>query len=211
MLANDAISQSLLAILAETEIPLKDLGLFKMVVFQFGQDNKEHVALIKPFDKKKSPLVRVHSECMTGDIFSSMKCDCGEQLNSALKDIAKSGGVFIYLRQEGRGIGLANKIKAYDLQHKKGFDTVEANKALGFKEDERCFKVAAAFLNYLQVNSIRLLTNNPQKIKELSDNGINISERVPIEVMSNHQNCHYLQTKKDKMGHLFNGFSALKD
>jgi len=147
-------------------------------------------------------LVRVHSSCMTGDIFGSLRCDCGEQLQRALKQIDAEGeGVLLYLRQEGRGIGLLNKLKAYALQEQ-GLDTVEANRALGFADDLRNYAPAAAMLRSLGVQSLRLMTNNPDKIAQLTDFGIPVTSRVPIEIPANRHDIRYLRTKQRRMGHL---------
>lgn len=146
-------------------------------------------------------IVRMHSECMTGDVFHSLRCDCGEQLQRSMKIIAREGGILLYLRQEGRGIGLLNKIKAYALQDK-GMDTVEANEHLGFVADERDYRIAGEILKDLGVSSIRLLTNNPYKIKELEQQGIKVAERIPLLVKATKLNQKYLNTKQEKLGHL---------
>jgi 3,4-dihydroxy 2-butanone 4-phosphate synthase/GTP cyclohydrolase II len=147
--------------------------------------------------------VRVHSQCLTGDVFGSERCDCGEQLNKAMQTIAEEGrGVIIYMHQEGRGIGLANKIRAYALQDQ-GLDTVEANLQLGFKEDLRDYGIGAQILRDLRVSRVRLLTNNPQKITGLEGYGIKVVERQPIEIPAHAGNIHYLRAKKEKLGHLF--------
>jgi 3,4-dihydroxy 2-butanone 4-phosphate synthase/GTP cyclohydrolase II len=147
-------------------------------------------------------LVRVHSECLTGDVFGSLRCDCGEQLQDAMKLIAKEGrGVFLYMRQEGRGIGFVNKMRAYNLQDN-GMDTVEANKALGFPADLRDYGIGAEILADLGIKKIRLLTNNPKKVSGIEGFGMEIVERVPIQVRSNVKNIRYLKTKKEKMGHI---------
>ena len=166
-------------------------------------ENGENIALIYGDINASEPaLVRIHSRCLTGDVFHSMRCDCGEQLERSLKMIIKEGaGVLVYLDQEGRGIGLLNKIKAYELQDK-GLDTVEANHQLGFKGDERSYAIAAAILKKLEISKVRLITNNPDKVEGLRLGGLEIVERVPLIVESNRHNEKYLKTKKEKMGHL---------
>jgi GTP cyclohydrolase II len=164
----------------------------------------EHLAVSSPNAPKdgKAPLVRLHSECLTGDVFGSYRCDCGEQLAYALEMIAENGGTLLYLRgQEGRGIGLANKIKAYALQEA-GFDTVEANEQLGLPVDARCYKAAAQILAEMGLHEIRLLSNNPDKQNRLATAGVKVVEMVPTEVTSREQNLRYQQTKKDRMDHL---------
>ena len=176
-------------------------GIFKLYAFS-SSDGCAHLALVKGEIKNKEVLARVHSGCITGEIFHSLKCDCGEQLNLALKKINEAGhGILIYLFQEGRGIGITEKIKAYSLQEK-GMDTVEANKALGHEPDLRDFSVAAEIFKKLDVKKIRLMTNNPNKIKELEENGITVSERIPLKVSPTSFSKDYLETKKQKMGHL---------
>jgi 3,4-dihydroxy 2-butanone 4-phosphate synthase/GTP cyclohydrolase II len=165
--------------------------------------HENHLALVKGDIRNGEPvLVRVHSECLTGDVFGSLRCDCGEQLNDAMRLIAREGrGVFLYMRQEGRGIGFVNKMKAYSLQDE-GMDTVEANKALGFPADLRDYGIGAEILADLGIKKIRLLTNNPKKVSGIEGFGMEIIERVPIQVRSNSKNIRYLKTKKEKMGHL---------
>ncbi len=178
-------------------------GNFKVAVFRNNIDKKEHLALIKgTVDDGEPVLVRMHSECLTSEVLGSLKCDCREQLQSALQYIAEQGrGLVLYLRQEGRGIGLGDKIRAYALQEL-GFDTVEANHHLGFPDDLRRYDIAAAMLHLLGVQRVRLLTNNPKKIKGLEEQGIEIVERVPLEIPPNPINKFYLQTKAEKSGHL---------
>lgn len=178
-------------------------GHFTLHMYESNVDTCEHLALVKgEIDSSEPILVRVHSQCLTGDILGSLRCDCGEQLAHALMQIEREGrGVLLYMRQEGRGIGLANKIHAYRLQDE-GKDTVEANEALGFKPDLRHYGIGAQILHDLGVRRIRLLTNNPKKIVGLEGYGLEICDRVPIEVPSNPYNVRYLQTKRDKLGHL---------
>jgi 3,4-dihydroxy 2-butanone 4-phosphate synthase/GTP cyclohydrolase II len=191
-------------IAAETVIPTIYGGDFKIVAFENEIDDLLHLALVKgDIDSEKPVLVRVHSECMTGDIFGSMRCDCGNQLHHAMSMIALEGsGVIIYLRQEGRGIGLVNKLKAYELQQKKGLDTVEANLQLGFKDDLRDYGIGAQMLRDIGVCQMRLLTNNPKKMVGLEGYGLSVTEQIPIEVEANDYNRCYLECKKLKMGHM---------
>ena len=187
---------------AETVLPTA-FGDFTAIVYDNDVDTAEHVALVKGvIDPEKPILVRVHSECLTGDVFGSQRCDCGEQLHNAMAQVeAEGNGVILYMRQEGRGIGLVNKLKAYALQDK-GKDTVEANEALGFKADLRDYGIGAQILAELGVKKIRLMTNNPKKIVGLQGYGIEIVDRVAIQVPSTRSNRRYLQTKRDKLGHL---------
>jgi 3,4-dihydroxy 2-butanone 4-phosphate synthase/GTP cyclohydrolase II len=189
---------------ADAMIPTSFGGDFKMIAFENDVDNLLHIALVKgEIDPEIPTLVRVHSECMTGDIFGSMRCDCGDQLHRAMGMIEKEGhGVILYLRQEGRGIGLVNKLKAYDLQQNQGLDTVEANRRLGFKDDMRDYGLGAQMLVDLGVRQMRLLTNNPKKMVGLEGYGLTIVEQIPIEVAPNEHNRCYLECKKLKMGHL---------
>lgn len=189
---------------AETMIPTEHGGEFNMIAFENDVDELLHIGLVKGvIDPEKPVLVRVHSECMTGDIFGSMRCDCGHQLHQAMSMIALEGsGVIIYLRQEGRGIGLVNKLKAYELQQKEGLDTVEANLQLGFKEDLRDYGIGAQMLREIGVRKMRLLTNNPKKMVGLEGYGLSIIEQIPIEIEANEYNRCYLECKKLKMGHI---------
>jgi 3,4-dihydroxy 2-butanone 4-phosphate synthase/GTP cyclohydrolase II len=190
---------------AETIIPTSIGGEFKAIVYENDVDNLLHIAMVKgEIDSAKPVLVRVHSECLTGDIFGSLRCDCGPQLQRAMEMIEEEqSGVLLYIRQEGRGIGLVNKLKAYALQDQ-GLDTVEANQELGFKPDMRNYGIGAQILVDLGVRKMRLMTNNPKKIVGLDGYGLSIIEQVPIEVPSNEHNKCYLECKKLKMGHLLN-------
>jgi GTP cyclohydrolase II len=178
---------------------------FSLYLYHNNQDDKEHLALVLgDINGKTGVLVRVHSECFTGDVLGSRRCDCGEQLHYAMQQIAAEGqGVILYLRQEGRGIGLLDKLRAYNLQDQ-GYDTVEANIMLGHQADERDYTVAALMLGDLGVQSLRLLTNNPTKIDTLQALGIQVSERVPVEPTVYADNANYLFTKLTRMNHLFN-------
>ncbi|HCA42406.1 MAG TPA: bifunctional 3,4-dihydroxy-2-butanone-4-phosphate synthase/GTP cyclohydrolase II [Bacteroidetes bacterium] len=186
----------------ETRLPTR-FGDFKIHLFESDVDSKEHIALVKGEIKSDTPvLIRVHSECLTGDIFGSIKCDCRDQLLQAMKMIEKEGsGIVLYMRQEGRGIGLRNKLKAYELQEQ-GKDTVDANLELGFKPDLRDYGIGAQILCKLGVKKIKLMTNNPKKVVGLQGYGLEIVERIPIEIESNPENENYLNTKRDKLGHL---------
>ncbi|MCG8397686.1 bifunctional 3,4-dihydroxy-2-butanone-4-phosphate synthase/GTP cyclohydrolase II [Bacillus atrophaeus] len=196
-----------LTTLVEREVQISlptDFGTFKVYGYTNEIDGKEHVALVmgeEPFDEEPV-LVRVHSECLTGDVFASHRCDCGPQLHAALAQISEAGrGVLLYLRQEGRGIGLINKLKAYKLQEE-GYDTVEANEALGFLPDLRNYGIGAQILRDLGVREMKLLTNNPRKIAGLEGYGLRIAERVPLQMEAKEHNKKYLETKMDKLGHL---------
>ncbi|NPV04213.1 MAG: bifunctional 3,4-dihydroxy-2-butanone-4-phosphate synthase/GTP cyclohydrolase II [Syntrophaceae bacterium] len=188
---------------ATATLPTAFGGDFKFIVYENDVDDYKHVALVKgEIGPEDAVLVRVHSECMTGDVFGSMRCDCGDQLHRAMEMIHEAGkGVIVYMHQEGRGIGLVNKVKAYELQEH-GRDTVEANLELGFKEDLRDYGIGAQILVDLGVRKIRLLTNNPKKVVGLEGYGMTIVERVPIEIKPSEANLRYLRTKKEKMGHI---------
>jgi len=188
---------------AETIIPTPFGGEFLAIGYENDVDDLQHLALVKgKIDPEKPVLVRVHSECLTGDVFGSLRCDCGDQLHSAMCQIAAEGcGVVIYMRQEGRGIGLVNKLRAYSLQDG-GHDTVEANEALGFKADLRDYGIGAQILLDLGVRKIRLMTNNPKKIVGLEGYGLEVVERIPVEMVPTCTNIKYLKTKREKMGHL---------
>ncbi len=185
---------------ASTELPTL-YGKFTIYVYRTS-NGREQSALVLGDVTKKTPLVRIHSQCLTGDTFGSLLCDCGAQLQKSLEIIGKEkAGVLVYLNQEGRGIGLTSKIKAYVLQHA-GLDTVAANEALGFPADARDYSVAAAILRDLKIKKIRLLTNNPDKIEQIEKNGIMIEKRIPLEIEPTKFTAKYLKTKKEKMRHL---------
>lgn len=185
------------------ELPTQ-FGDFQLVAYEESLTGENHLALVKgTWEKEDSVLVRVHSQCVTGDVFTSMRCDCGEQLAFAMQAVEKAGqGVVLYMRQEGRGIGLINKLKAYKLQQEEDMDTVEANEALGFEKDHREYHIGGQILRDLGVQKVRLMTNNPHKQTGLADQGLDIVERVPVEIPPNEVNHDYLRTKRDRMGHL---------
>ncbi len=189
----------------ETRLPTRYGGDFKLVAYENDVDAKTHLAFVKgDIDPDDAVLVRVHSECLTGDVFGSMRCDCGEQLRVAMAMIEREGkGVLVYMRQEGRGIGLLNKIRAYSLQDN-GRDTVEANEDLGFQPDLRDYGIGAQILGDLGVHKMRVITNNPRKIKGLEGYGLSVVERVPLEIKPTEDNIHYLKTKREKLGHILN-------
>jgi 3,4-dihydroxy 2-butanone 4-phosphate synthase/GTP cyclohydrolase II len=195
-------SEKLVQKIVQTHLPTK-YGDFTIHLYRSETDSKEHIALVKGEIRPENPvLVRVHSECLTGDLFGSLRCDCNEQLISALKMVDRAGaGVVLYMRQEGRGIGLINKLKAYKLQDE-GLDTVEANEKLGFRPDLRDYGIGAQILRDLGVGKMKLLTNNPKKVVGLDGYGLEIVERIALEMDANEVNERYLKTKRDKLGHL---------
>ena len=202
LIAHRTRTESLVECVSSAQLPLEPYGDFEIDVFESRVNGAQHIALRRgPIDPNVPVLVRAHSECLTGDTFGSSRCDCGWQLQSSLKKIGEEGGILLYMRQEGRGIGLANKIKAYALQDQ-GRDTVQANHELGFKEDQRDYGIGAQILRALGVKKMRLLTNNPRKIYGLSGFGLEIVERLSIEMEPTGNNIGYLRTKREKLGHL---------
>ena len=204
--------ESLVERQADAQLPTRH-GVFTAVGFRSSIDPSEHVALVMgEIDPEEPALVRVHSECLTGDVFGSMRCDCGEQVDLALRQIAEAGtGVFLYMRQEGRGVGLHNKIRAYALQDT-GLDTVEANERIGFPPDLRDYGVGAQILVELGVRKVKLMTNNPRKVVGMDAFGLELVDRVPIAAPPNEYNRRYLETKRDKLGHLLGvGLEAVSD
>ncbi|WP_336690868.1 MULTISPECIES: GTP cyclohydrolase II [unclassified Chryseobacterium] len=192
----------MIKIQAESNVPT-EYGTFRMIALSENENDwMPHMAIVaENTDFSKSVNVRFHSECITGEVFHSKKCECGQQLDAAMKYIHENGGIIIYLRQEGRNIGIINKLKAYSLQEK-GFDTVEANLKLGLPADDRNFGVAIEILNLLGVKDINLLTNNPEKVKYVTESNIRLNSRVPLQIPANEISKRYLQTKKDYFGHL---------
>jgi len=192
----------MIKIQAEANVPTEH-GNFRMIAFsEDSTDWMPHMAIIaENTDFTKPVNVRFHSECITGEVFHSQKCECGQQLDAAMKYTHENGGIIVYLRQEGRNIGIINKLKAYSLQEK-GFDTVAANLELGLPADDRNFTVAIEILNILNVNNINLLTNNPEKVKFVEESNINLNSRIPLQIPANDSSRGYLQTKKDYFGHL---------
>lgn len=192
----------MLKIQAEANVPTS-FGNFRMIAFSESEsDWMPHMAIISENTNFSEPInVRFHSECITGEVFHSEKCECGQQLDASMKYIHENGGMIIYLRQEGRNIGIINKLKAYSLQEK-GFDTVEANLELGLPADDRSFKVAVDILNILNVKSVNLLTNNPEKIKVVENSNIVLNKRIPLQIDATKDSSSYLKVKKDYFGHL---------
>jgi GTP cyclohydrolase II len=192
----------MIKIQAEANVPTEH-GNFRMIAFsEESTDWMPHMAIIAENTDFTKPInVRFHSECITGEVFHSQKCECGQQLDAAMKYTQENGGIIIYLRQEGRNIGIINKLKAYSLQEK-GFDTVAANLELGLPADDRNFSVAIEILNILDVKNINLLTNNPEKVKYVEESNINLNSRIPLQIPANDSSRGYLQTKKDYFGHL---------
>jgi 3,4-dihydroxy 2-butanone 4-phosphate synthase/GTP cyclohydrolase II len=201
------LHERLIKRVAVSRLPTR-FGTFRVVVYESLVDGHHHVALVQGSAGGGARLVRVHSQCLTGDVFGSQRCDCGEQLEAALQRIDREGaGAFLYMRQEGRGIGLANKLRAYELQDM-GLDTVDANLKLGFAPDLRDYGVAAQILRDLGYSKIRLLTNNPRKIEALRGYGVDVVAREPLEIAPNAANARYLATKRERLGHLLERTAA---
>lgn len=195
--------ESIIRVRHNCQVPiLKGRAVADLISFNGLSDGREHIALKLGFSDSPEPLVRLHSECLTGDVFGSQRCDCGLQLDEAVERLVKEGGYLLYLRQEGRGIGLYAKIEAYALQTS-GFDTFEANKMLGFGDDERSYKCAAEMLRALGISRVRLLTNNPDKVRQLVTHGIDVVAAVPTGVFENEHNRDYLKAKAEKTLHTF--------
>lgn len=188
--------------ISEAKVPT-EWGRFNMAAYaEHEEEQMPHIAMVSEgIDNQSTVTVRIHSECITGDLFHSQRCDCGKQLETAMNIINKEKGVLIYLRQEGRGIGIINKLKAYNLQDK-GFDTIEANKELGLEVDNRDYNLAVTILNDMGIKSINLLTNNPDKIESIEESGIELVKRLPLEIKPIESNYKYLKTKKDELGHI---------
>ncbi|MCK5772970.1 MAG: GTP cyclohydrolase II [Thermoplasmata archaeon] len=196
------ISSICVKIVAVADLPTR-FGDFQIVAFYNDEEDKDHIALVRGDVSGKNDVpVRLHSECLTGDAIGSLRCDCRDQLTTALEAVGSMDmGIILYLRQEGRGIGLLNKMKAYQLQDM-GYDTVEANEALGFRDDERDYAIAAHMIRSLEINSIKLMTNNPRKIDGLEKHGIKVNGRIPLLITPNRHNERYLKTKMAKSGHM---------
>jgi len=193
-------TQKAITPLVTSNLPTEN-GLFRILAFDSGIETSPHVVLENMEGRNSIPNVRIHSECMTGDVFGSLKCDCGEQLDTSMKYIKEHGGVLIYLRQEGRNIGLINKLRAYNLQEQ-GMDTIEANHSLGFHTDQRTYEEAIGILNHLGYSKINLLTNNPDKLNAFADSDIEVVERIPLKIEPKPENEGYLSVKKNTLGHL---------
>ena len=186
---------------AKTKLPTV-WGVFHMYAFSDLQNEPmPHLALVRKFDPSKPCLVRVHSECITGDLMGSTRCDCGDQFKSSMQKIGAEGGILLYLRQEGRGIGIINKMKVYNVQDEQGLNTIDANVHLGFEPDERTYETAVEMLKFFGLEQIRLLTNNPEKVDSLQNAGIEVVERVPVSGSVRSENKSYLKAKRDLMGH----------
>jgi len=198
-------TEALVRRIATADLPTEH-GKFRVTAFESGLDKETHVALVKgDIGDGENVMVRVHSRCLTGDVFHSSRCDCGAQLDAAMTRIEAEGrGILLYLNQEGRGIGLANKIRAYELQEQ-GLDTVEANERLGFKPDQRDYGIGVQILKDLGVRSMRLLSNNPRKLVGLEGYGLSVAEWLPLEIAPSEHSARYLRTKRDKMGHKLRG------